>query len=188
MKRRLTWQGHDFLDSVRDPKVWAKSNMDSLHRLSQHLPRLRSISVDTSCSTAWVMGDPIQLIILKGHLLVEAELVDICSRLLANPAALGKVTFLALLNLVRALIDDGEVTEAIWQALGDLNKIRNMLAHNLVPKDIESELQRFLRRFDEFDHKEEPLPSRLISYFFFLCGALSGIGKPVTTQTESDGA
>ncbi len=63
-----------------------------------------------------------------------------------------------------------------------------MLAHNLEPKDIERKLQRFLHRFDEFDDKEEALHSRLISYFFFLCGALSGIGKPVTTQTESDGA
>lgn len=25
MFRRLTWSGHDFLDSVRDPKVWAKT-------------------------------------------------------------------------------------------------------------------------------------------------------------------
>jgi hypothetical protein len=172
-----------------------KRNMDSdsIYRLAQHLPRPRRISVDDR--TAWVMEDPVQLIILKGHLLVEAELVDICSRLLANPSALekDKVNFPARLNLVRALIDDGDVPEAIWQALGDLNKIRNKLAHNLEPKDIERELPRFFHRFDEFDdfrqlHIEEALPSRLISCLFFLCGVLSGIGKPVTTQTESDGA
>lgn len=23
--RRLSWQGHDFLDSVRDPKIWEKT-------------------------------------------------------------------------------------------------------------------------------------------------------------------
>ena len=25
MFRHLSWQGHDFLDSVRDPKIWAKT-------------------------------------------------------------------------------------------------------------------------------------------------------------------
>jgi hypothetical protein len=28
--RCLTWQGHDFLDSVRDPKIWAKTKEGAL--------------------------------------------------------------------------------------------------------------------------------------------------------------
>jgi hypothetical protein len=28
--RCLTWQGHDFLDSVRDPKIWAKTKDGAL--------------------------------------------------------------------------------------------------------------------------------------------------------------
>ena len=28
--RGLTWQGHDFLDSVRDPKIWAKTKDGAL--------------------------------------------------------------------------------------------------------------------------------------------------------------
>ena len=28
--RSLTWEGHDFLDSVRDPKVWAKTKSGAL--------------------------------------------------------------------------------------------------------------------------------------------------------------
>lgn len=27
---RLTWQGHDFLDSVRDPEIWAKTKKGAL--------------------------------------------------------------------------------------------------------------------------------------------------------------
>jgi hypothetical protein len=26
----LTWEGHDFLDSVRDPKIWAKTKSGAL--------------------------------------------------------------------------------------------------------------------------------------------------------------
>jgi hypothetical protein len=28
--RSLTWEGHDFLDSVRDPKIWAKTKSGAL--------------------------------------------------------------------------------------------------------------------------------------------------------------
>ncbi len=28
--RCLTWEGHDFLDSVRDPKIWAKTKDGAL--------------------------------------------------------------------------------------------------------------------------------------------------------------
>jgi hypothetical protein len=29
--RRLTWEGHEFLDSIRDPEIWAKTKKASEH-------------------------------------------------------------------------------------------------------------------------------------------------------------
>jgi hypothetical protein len=126
------------------------------------------------------------LVILKGHLIIEAELIDICGRLLKNPDALeaGRVSFFVRLNLVRALVGDDAMPESFWLAMKDLNKIRNHLAHNLEPKGLDEELRQFFSRFNEIEdchtmlRDEKSIPERLISCFLLLCGALSGIGKP----------
>lgn len=153
---------------------------DDFLRRAKHLP---SPLLDAT-GAALVMSGPV-LIILKGHLLVEATLVDICSRLLANPAALekGKVNFSTRLNLVQALIDDDEVPEPIWHALRDLNDIRNLLAHKLEPENIEARLCQFVKRLEDFEcvlslDKENGINERLRSCIIYLSGLLSQVGKP----------
>jgi hypothetical protein len=173
---------------------------EALGRLAKHLPAVGEGGalgrfVRDAEGWVWVTEDISPIILLKGHLIVEATLIDICSRSLPNPAGLEKenVSFRMRLSLVQALTDDGVVPQAIWDALQDLNRIRNKLAHNLEPKALDSELRQFLQRFDEFvdfrplNDEQDALPSRLIGCLAFLCGALSGIGKPVTSH-ESVGA
>jgi len=176
------------------------SHMDHRHldRLS-HLPGAGlfgqdgRISIDEFGRTR-VKEDPV-LIILKGHLIIEETLVDICSRLLTNPAALekDKVNFSTRLNLVQALIGDGELPENIWHALRDLNKIRNDLAHKLEPKNIEDLFCKFIKRFEEFedfrsllDYKKD-IPERLTTCIIFLSGMLSSIGNPADEHGGDDG-
>jgi uncharacterized protein YutE (UPF0331/DUF86 family) len=171
---------------------------EALHRLAKHLPARRllghlpledRISIDR-LGNAWMTED-LTLIILKGHLLVEAALVDICARLLANPAALEEenVRFSTRLNLVQALLDDDILPENIWHALRHLNRIRNALAHNLEPKNIEAMLCQFFKQLDEFEDfaslrdDKEGIPNRLTGCIAFLSGVLSNIGKP-----ENEGA
>jgi uncharacterized protein YutE (UPF0331/DUF86 family) len=164
---------------------------EALHRLAKHLPPRRllghlppedRISIDR-LGNAWVTED-LTLIILKGQLLVEAALVDICARLLANPATLEKERFSTRLNLVRALLDDDILPENIWHALRHLNSIRNALAHNLEPKNIEAMLCQFFEQLDEFEDfaslydDKEGIPTRLTRCIAFLSGVLSNIGKP----------
>ena len=130
----------------------------------------------------------------KGHLLIEAALVDICSRLLVNPAALekGRVNFLTRVNLVQALLDDGEVPEDIWHALRGLNSLRNALAHNLEPEDIEAQLCKFVKGLEEFDknlrvlHDEMSIPERLRGSIIYLSGLLSHVSEP-PDETGGDG-
>jgi uncharacterized protein YutE (UPF0331/DUF86 family) len=127
--------------------------MNSLGRITRHLPNttlddpLARITVDAR-GRIWVTEDT-TLVILKGHLIIEAELIDICGRLLKNPDALeaGRVPFGVRLNLVRALVEDDAMPESFWQAMKDLNKIRNGLAHKLEPKGFDEELRQFFRRF-----------------------------------------
>jgi uncharacterized protein YutE (UPF0331/DUF86 family) len=171
--------------------------MDHPDRLS-HLPGVALLGQDARISIdefgrPRVKEDPV-LIILKGHLIIEEILIDICSRLLTNPAALekGKVNFSTRLNLVRALIDNDELPENIWHALYDLNKIRNDLAHNLEPENIEDRFCQFIKRFEEFEEvrwfldSEKDISERLTTCIIVLTGILSGIGKPADEHGGDD--
>jgi hypothetical protein len=94
--------------------------MNSLGRIARHLPNttlddpIARITVDAR-GRVWVTEDT-TLVILKGHLIIEAELIDICGRLLESPDRLeaGRVPFAVRLNLVRALVGDDAMPESFW--------------------------------------------------------------------------
>lgn len=175
--------------------------MESLDRIGKHLPGPRLLGhlppedrLDVDASGAlWVTEDPL-LIVLKGHLIIEAALVDICARLLKNPSALEKdnIRFSTRLNLVCAMLDPDYLPESIILALRDLNQLRNSLAHNLEPPEFEQKLAQFFRRFDEFDDmriecwKDRTSGRRLIGCIAFLCGVLGKIGDPGAGRTTDE--
>jgi hypothetical protein len=108
---------------------------DGLKRVGRASERINKyISPDDDLS-----DDDLLVIILRGHLIIEAELTDIYQRLLKNPAALesgGTLGFSLKLRLVRALAGDDALPDEMWVALRELNKVRNELAHKLVPSCI----------------------------------------------------
>ena len=122
----------------------------SLGRITKHLPNttlddpFNRITIDAR-GRIWVNEDT-TLVLLKGHLLIEAELIDICGRLLKNPDALeaGRVSFSVRLNLVRALVGEDAMPESFWHAMKHFNKIRNDLAHQLKPEGIDKAFHEFL--------------------------------------------
>ncbi len=169
--------------------------LNSLGRIAKHLPNttldhLSRITVDAR-GKVWVTDDA-TVILLKGHLLIEAELVDICRRLLKDPEALeaGRVPFAVRLNLVRALAGEDAMPECIYQAFKDLNKIRNELAHKLEPTNFDKALQRLLGHLNPIDDirtvlsEEKSVLERLNTFFIVMCGALSSIGKPADEEEE----
>ena len=127
-------------------------------------------------------ADDITVVILKGHLIIEAELIDICGRLLNNPAALEgeNMRFAFRLKLVRALVVDDGIPDAWWRAIEELNAIRNKLAHHLEPKDLETSLAQFVQRFNNMipsqENKDKPMREQLITCLLYLCGGLCTIG------------
>lgn len=76
------------------------------------------------------------LIILKGHLLVEERLWEMVSLNLKNPKEVDRFSFSQFLSLAKAMYDLPEDTPWLWAAIGKLNKLRNMAAHNLSPDDL----------------------------------------------------
>ena len=90
--------------------------------------------------------EDITLIILRGHLLVEAELNEILrDRLVwSNPVLKNGFTFSSKLKIVKGLLGEEESRKLKLESVDKLNKLRNMLAHNLSPQDDKGILEVFL--------------------------------------------
>lgn len=82
-------------------------------------------------------SDDIELIVLKGHLMIEETLYRLAVEHCPNPKYLdsAQLSFSQLLFVVRSLIEfPGE--EDVWAAIKLLNKLRNKLSHNLEPQNL----------------------------------------------------
>jgi hypothetical protein len=162
-----------------------QSMMASLDRIQKYLPNttldsFSRIKIDDK-GRLWVDEDTI-LIVLRGHLLIEHELVDICGKLFRQPDALpDRINFDTRLRLVRALLGDDDFSKVVYDILKDLNRIRNNLAHVLDPKDLHDDLCGFFKRFSAFEDVEsvlkedESVPERLNSCITLLCGMLGSV-------------
>jgi hypothetical protein len=78
------------------------------------------------------LGDPTYSI-LKSHLIFEDLLRIYLDNALVHPKALegARLTFAQLLAVARAVCSEVAPSHWMWKAIGDLNKLRNLLAHNL---------------------------------------------------------
>jgi hypothetical protein len=121
------------------------------------------------------------LIVLKGHLLVEEQINEFLSSLLPHPNALkiDNLHFPTRLCLIRAHIGENSCTD-VFNAVQELNTLRNKMAHHLEPPEIENLLNSFLRKFEDPDiplaeYEREPKARRLKRCIGFICGQLCGI-------------
>lgn len=96
------------------------------------------------------------VVILKGHLLVEELLREytastaISSEYLAD----ARLTFHQCLCIARSFDPEPVSNKKLWAAISKLNSLRNKLAHNLEPKDIECKIDEFVE-FLSLDYKGE---------------------------------
>lgn len=125
-------------------------------------------------------SDDLTLVVLKGHLLVEEELNEILSMKLRVPEAIfqARLSFSQRLAVLRALAgDEGRGTFSL-DALNRLNALRNQLAHNLEPRQLEKRVKAFLVELEapglEEEFSQEKLSTRLKRCIALLCGRLSG--------------
>jgi hypothetical protein len=113
------------------------SNM--LNRFLSHLP-LNTI-------------DPV-LVVLKGHLLAEELLRDFVHARMLDPSKLlgARLTFSQYLCLAKALSPPGQ-NEKLWTSTKKLNDLRNKLAHQLEPEEIDKKISNFIQFHS--DHRGE---------------------------------
>lgn len=74
--------------------------------------------------------DDIELIVLKGHLLVEERLNDLAQTALPHPKYLPDFMFHKLACVVRATVPQ-RADDLCWELILKLNTLRNDFAHNL---------------------------------------------------------
>lgn len=120
--------------------------------------------------------------ILKAHLLIEEMLRDFCLEVVPNPLFLrgARLTFKQTMLLARSLLNPPVRDlnlDWVWNSLNQINKLRNMLAHELEPSHSKSdEIKQVIINICREERKgmltEAPTFRGALSY---LCGALHAI-------------
>jgi hypothetical protein len=106
------------------------------------------------------LGDPTYSL-LKAHLLFEELLHAYLRKVLPHASALqgARLTFVQLLALARASSTHLQPDYWGWKAIGDLNKLRNMLSHEAHPKDLPERMQAYTKYVSEHLHSSWPEPA-----------------------------
>lgn len=88
------------------------------------------------------VGDPTYSV-LRAHLLFEELLREFVAKQFAHPEALqgARLTFVQLLALARAAATTLEPNDWRWTALEKLNRLRNLLAHNIEAEVVVNKVQ-----------------------------------------------
>jgi hypothetical protein len=125
-------------------------------------------------------SDDLALIILKGHLLLEAEINDNLALALADPDALkgARLSFVQRAAVLKAVEGKKSTLHLREGLILKLNKIRNLLAHHLEHAAIDPEVLLFVEETDKLserqDLKEMPIAVRLKAGLARLCGEMAG--------------
>lgn len=90
-------------------------------------------------------GD-ILLVVLKGHLLIEEQLNKIVEKSFKNPQFIEQcgLRFSQLLKIAMAL-HYKEDRKWLWEAIGQLNGVRNDFSHNLDPAKVNDKIENLCR-------------------------------------------
>ena len=102
--------------------------------------------------------------LLKAHLLFEELLRAYLARALPHPQALNgaRLTFVQLLAVARSCSTRVPPDNWIWRAMGDLNRLRNMLSHEAQPKAMAEKIEAYVNLIVK--NTKGPMPDPSVSY------------------------
>jgi hypothetical protein len=116
-------------------------------------------------------GKDVELVILKAHLLIEEQVRQIVDERLKNPTALAD----ARLGCHQAICVAQSFFPAdrdlsLWAGLKKLNKLRNDIAHNLEPKQLQNHIEEFIGSFPTgvTDGPDEAVRFELVLWSLFV--------------------
>ncbi|MGA8025550.1 MAG: hypothetical protein WB992_00265 [Bryobacteraceae bacterium] len=132
----------------------------------------------------------LELVVLKGHLLIEEQLQRFLRDVSRHPKSLddARLNFMQTAHLVRALGGLPYTDHSLWTLVVDLNKLRNRLAHRLEPGDVAAAVDCILRNYwqDEFEKPTSPRQrsTRLRQTLALNIAMLSGFASGATAARE----
>lgn len=105
---------------------------------------------------------PLELQVLKGHLIIEVQLRELFELQLAHPLALKgseapKFDCHQIICLVQAISPHTNQEHWLWPALKTLNSIRNSLAHQLDQKDLVAKVKSLVKRVNSDVHANKAM-------------------------------
>ncbi len=90
-------------------------------------------------------------VVLKGHLLIEEQIVSYVGRRLKNPDKIERFTFDQYLRLAEAF-NDIAAFDWIFEACRKLNQIRNKISHQLSPSGFEGAISDYVDHISNHGH------------------------------------
>lgn len=136
--------------------------------------------------------------VLKGHLLVEELLRQIFEQLLAHPEALRGSSGTSfechqVICLVEAITPDSNMEPWVWSAAKRLNNLRNSLAHNLEPENLEQKVQALVQFVTHdntvvkgiLDRLGTPEGMEFKAVILAMCGCLSSLKAAVPREQSA---
>ena len=135
--------------------------------------------------------DPLGIMIIQGHLLLEEEVNAFVAKAFKNPKAVDELRFFWKVQLVKAFHPPGERSD-LWELIGMLTKLRNLVAHRLVADSTEERIAIIDSLREQFNPPEElnPLQVELDAEtivgmaFGYAKGALQAMVAALNSQVE----
>lgn len=125
--------------------------------------------------------EDIELVLLKGHLIIEQLITELLELNLSEPNRLKSINlmFAKKLDIYLAIKGNGIISKGLEIILKDLNSLRNKLAHNLNHPDFNDLLIDWVQRaskkkIEKDTENEEFIKKQLIISISYISAFLSG--------------
>jgi hypothetical protein len=122
-------------------------------------------------------GKDADLVLLKGHLLIEEQLRLLIDQRLRNPTALpdARLECHQCICLAQSFFPPNHELW-LWQALKKLNKIRNDIAHQIQPKGLQDRIEDFITSVQSGFHD---YPDKTVRFEFTLWSLFTAVSDLV---------
>ena len=135
--------------------------------------------------------EDVELILLKGHLVIEQLITELLELNLIEPSRLKQINpmFSKKLEIYLAIAGNSIISEGLEKVLKDLNTLRNRLAHNLNHPNFSQLLNDWVKRASktkiENPDDVSEIKSKLIAAISQIAAFLSGAIKSGRSLTNA---
>ncbi len=117
------------------------------------------------------------VVILKGHLLIEYLVRKFIDRRMLNPDALPRLTSFQSIKLAEALCLQSNESKWLWARVGELNALRNSLAHKLKLEGVKQQIDNFVREINAYESLQSRTLSGAIARLYGMLKGLADLAK-----------